>query len=71
MVSVKGYSKDTLKFPGVWLRDNCQCEQCFNQSAQGRKIDYSDFSFHVKAKSVKVLCTLITTKYTMFLLLVH
>lgn len=53
-VSVEGYSKDTLKFPGVWLRDNCQCEHCFSQSAQGRKINYSDFSFDVHAKNVEV-----------------
>ncbi|ELU09352.1 hypothetical protein CAPTEDRAFT_202411 [Capitella teleta] len=29
--------KDQL-YPSVWLRDNCQCEQCFNPSSTSRKL---------------------------------
>ncbi|XP_038220862.1 gamma-butyrobetaine dioxygenase-like [Zerene cesonia] len=41
-----------LKFPHVWLRDNCQCEQCFHTSARSRIIDYSNFNIDSKPKAV-------------------
>ncbi|CAG4953700.1 unnamed protein product [Colias eurytheme] len=41
-----------LKFPHVWLRDNCQCEQCFHTSARSRIIDYSNFNIDSKPKEV-------------------
>lgn len=54
VVSVKEGSKNSLRFPGIWLRDNCQCEVCYSENAQSRRIDYSDFSFEVKAENVEV-----------------
>lgn len=56
--SIEGNGKvvavDSLNFPGIWLRDNCQCEACYSEPAKSRKIDYSDFSFDVKAENVEV-----------------
>ncbi|XP_046963775.1 gamma-butyrobetaine dioxygenase [Vanessa cardui] len=42
----------TLQFPSVWLRDNCQCEQCFHQSAKSRIIEWSKFDLNVKPNDV-------------------
>lgn len=44
---------ESLKFPSVWLRDNCQCEKCFHHSAQSRIIDWTNFNVNVKAVEVK------------------
>lgn len=41
-----------LKFPYVWLRDNCQCEQCFHESAKSRILDWTKFDLNVKPKDV-------------------
>ncbi|CAG9796274.1 unnamed protein product [Diatraea saccharalis] len=43
---------DNLKFPHVWLRDNCQCEQCFHSSAKSRIFDWSKFDLDIKPKGV-------------------
>jgi gamma-butyrobetaine dioxygenase len=43
---------ESLKFPHVWLRDNCQCEQCFHYSAKSRFIDWSEFDLNAKPKNV-------------------
>jgi hypothetical protein len=26
------------KYPSVWLRDNCQCDECFDTSSRQRKL---------------------------------
>ncbi|KAM3958621.1 gamma-butyrobetaine dioxygenase [Aphomia sociella] len=41
-----------LSFPYVWLRDNCQCEKCFHQSAKSRILDWSNFDVNVKPQDV-------------------
>ncbi|XP_063395411.1 gamma-butyrobetaine dioxygenase [Cydia fagiglandana] len=46
-------SGQSLQFPYVWLRDNCQCEQCFHRSAKSRTVDWSKFDLKVKAKNVQ------------------
>lgn len=43
---------EKLKFPYVWLRDNCQCEQCFHKSAKSRILDWSKFDVNIKPKDV-------------------
>lgn len=43
---------EDLKFPYVWLRDNCQCEQCFHQSAKSRILDWRKFDLNITAKNV-------------------
>ncbi|KAG6441935.1 gamma-butyrobetaine dioxygenase [Manduca sexta] len=44
-IDIKGHS---LKFPFVWLRDNCQCEECFHKSAKSRILDWSNFDVNVQ-----------------------
>ncbi|XP_026739149.1 gamma-butyrobetaine dioxygenase-like [Trichoplusia ni] len=43
---------ESLQFPNVWLRENCQCEQCYHKSAQSRILDWSKFDLNVKPKYV-------------------
>lgn len=43
---------ETLKFPHIWLRDNCQCEQCFHSSAKSRILDWSKFNLNSKPTEV-------------------
>ncbi|XP_013188020.2 gamma-butyrobetaine dioxygenase [Amyelois transitella] len=44
---------DQLKFPFVWLRDNCQCDNCFHQTAKSRILDWSRFETDIKPKYVE------------------
>lgn len=44
--------------PFVWLRDNCQCPQCFSEQAQGRKLLPDDLSLEAHPKTVKVMSAL-------------
>lgn len=48
-LDIKG---ENLKFPFVWLRENCQCEKCFHPSAKSRTIDWSNFNVNVISKDV-------------------
>ncbi|CAD0195042.1 unnamed protein product [Chrysodeixis includens] len=43
---------ESLQFPYVWLRENCQCEECYHSSAQSRILDWSKFDLNVKPKDV-------------------
>lgn len=36
--------KETYKYPLVWLRDNCQCSNCFHENSRSRTIDWEKFS---------------------------
>jgi gamma-butyrobetaine dioxygenase len=44
--------KDNLtdEYPLVWLRDNCQCPACFDQSSQSRTINFSHFQLNQNFK---------------------
>ncbi|KAH8276093.1 hypothetical protein KR018_007420 [Drosophila ironensis] len=44
----------SLKFPGVWLRDNCLCEECFHGSSQSRRLDWDAFDTQVKPTDVRL-----------------
>lgn len=48
------YQKRTDKFPLVWLRDNCTCENCFHKSSQSRIINWKEFDINIKVNSVEV-----------------
>lgn len=37
-------TKETYKYPLVWLRDNCQCSSCFHENSSSRTIDWEKFS---------------------------
>lgn len=43
---------ESLQFPYVWLRENCQCEQCYHTTAQSRILDWSKFDLNVKPQDV-------------------
>lgn len=42
---------EILKFPFVWLRDNCLCEQCFHPTAKSR-IYWSDLHLTIKPQEI-------------------
>ena len=49
------YSDGTTdKFPFLWLRDNCQCEECFNPHSLARSFLMKDLRLDITPKSVKV-----------------
>ena len=39
-------------FPSIWLRDNCQCPQCFNEHAQARLVLMKDLDLEMKATNI-------------------
>ncbi|XP_041975210.1 gamma-butyrobetaine dioxygenase-like [Aricia agestis] len=43
---------EILKFPYVWLRDNCQCAECFHPTAKSRVVDWAKFNLDSKPKDV-------------------
>lgn len=47
-------SKVEIKYPAVWLRDNCQCNQCYHKGSNSRTIDWCNFDANVKPDKVWV-----------------
>uniref|UniRef100_A0A4Y0BJL8 Gamma-butyrobetaine dioxygenase n=1 Tax=Anopheles funestus TaxID=62324 RepID=A0A4Y0BJL8_ANOFN len=48
--------KERYEFPAVWLRDNCQCAQCFHGGSSSRVLDWELFDVdRVKVTQVSVL----------------
>ena len=45
---------DVEKFPYLWLRDNCQCDLCFEKKSFSRVVNLSEFPVDIKPKEVKV-----------------
>ncbi|XP_025030981.1 gamma-butyrobetaine dioxygenase isoform X2 [Python bivittatus] len=39
-------------YPSVWLRDNCQCPDCFLHSAKARKLLLENLDINIKVKDV-------------------
>ncbi|KAM3851973.1 gamma-butyrobetaine dioxygenase isoform 2-T2 [Vipera latastei] len=39
-------------YPSVWLRDNCQCPDCFLQSAKARKLLLENLDININVKDV-------------------
>lgn len=47
--------REHLKYPLIWLRDNCQCDKCFHETSSSRTIHWETFSFDdAKVKSFSV-----------------
>ncbi|XP_072938584.1 gamma-butyrobetaine dioxygenase-like [Epargyreus clarus] len=44
--------EELLKFPNVWLRDNCQCNQCYHPTAHSRILDWNKFNLDPKPVEV-------------------
>lgn len=47
-------SVEPLKFPSVWLRDNCCCTQCFHPTSKSRKHDWDKFDVNVRVEKLQV-----------------
>lgn len=46
---------EQLKYPLIWLRDNCQCSSCFHTQTKSRSIDWTKFNHkNAQFKSVSV-----------------
>lgn len=45
LLLVQGEPSKFFEFPLVWLRDNCQCEECFDPATTSRKIDWETLFF--------------------------
>lgn len=44
-----------LKFPGIWLRDNCLCDQCFHKDSLSRMpLRWNNFDCDVKVEKLQV-----------------
>lgn len=44
-----------LKYPLIWLRDNCQCSSCFDAPTMSRTIDWTEFKLkNAHPKSISV-----------------
>lgn len=46
--------KEQLKFPAIWLRDNCQCSECFHKDSNSRTIIWNDFNVNVNPIDIQV-----------------
>ena len=53
------------EFPHFYLRENCNCPQCFNPSTNARNIFApKQLDLHVKAKSAKIDSNRLSVKWT-------
>lgn len=48
------FDNDVERYPLVWLRDNCTCENCFHKQSTSRIINWNEFNVDPKVKSVEV-----------------
>ncbi len=51
-------SGQSASFPFPWLRDNCQCEKCFEPKSFSRVVNLREWSLDMKPKSVTVRLSL-------------
>ncbi|CAO1411489.1 unnamed protein product [Diamesa hyperborea] len=45
---------DAFEYPFVWLRDNCQCSECFHETSLSRIINWEKFDLSVSPKNVEI-----------------
>ncbi|XP_063612454.1 gamma-butyrobetaine dioxygenase-like isoform X1 [Penaeus indicus] len=50
--------------PYIWLRDNCQCAQCFSEGALGRKLLMQDLDLDVKPALISESERVVTVEWT-------
>lgn len=50
-----GAEKMDFKYPSIWLRDNCQCNQCFHAGSNSRTVDWTRFDVTVTPAFVEVI----------------
>ena len=46
--------EDRLTFPYVWLRDNCQCPQCWHPVSRARLFRMQQLQLNIKPKLTQV-----------------
>ncbi|KAL9878527.1 gamma-butyrobetaine dioxygenase [Glossina fuscipes] len=46
--------QELLKYPSVWLRDNCYCNACFHPITKSRIHNWDEFDVNVKAEYLQV-----------------
>lgn len=44
LVLIEIESSKSFQYPVIWLRDNCQCQECFDKATSSRKIDFETFN---------------------------
>lgn len=47
-------SSEVYKYPYTWLRDNCQCSECFHKGSQSRTLNWDNFDVRIKPMDFKV-----------------
>lgn len=54
-ISENDLKTEELKYPLIWLRDNCQCSNCFHAQSKSRTIDWTKFDIrNAQPKSISV-----------------
>lgn len=54
IVLCDGTERRNFEIPIIWLRDNCQCSECFHPETFARIIDWDNFDFDVKPVTIEV-----------------
>lgn len=54
LVVLKFRNGKSLEYPVIWLRDNCQCEECFHPPTHTRTLDWDCFNFDVQLEDFDV-----------------
>lgn len=48
-------TQKSFEFPIIWLRDNCQCHECFDEVTSCRTIDWETFNLNQSSwRDIKV-----------------
>lgn len=47
-------NSESHKFPSIWLRDNCQCDQCHHRESSSRIVDWQQFNYALQPKIAKI-----------------
>lgn len=53
-VEVTFRDNSTSHYPHLWLRENCQCDKCFNKGAIGREVLIDDLKLDIQPKDLQL-----------------
>lgn len=45
------------QFPYIWLRDSCNCKECYDSDADEKRNDLNQISLNIEPKSIRLLET--------------